>query len=116
MATKEGTSHLTLHLTSGLELRLLVAINAAGGDERPDAGQRSAHASAKQQARPVGRIEKGIPEFAGLVARARDADPGVAGREHEGENAVDDDERADRGARVDPADRRCSLASILFHV
>ena len=104
VATNDGTSHLTLHFTSaGLERGLLVAVDAAGGDERPDAGQRGAYADAQQQAGPVGGIEERVPELAGFVARAGDGDPGIARREHEGENAVDDDERADRCAGIDPA-------------
>ena len=94
---------------AGLEGRLLVAVDAAGGDERPDAGQRSAHAGAQQQARPVGGIEEGVPELAGFVAGAGDGEPGVARREHEGEDAVDDDERRSRGAGIDPAHREVQL-------
>ena len=40
MATNDGTSHFTLHLHhAGFELGLLVAIDAAGGDQRPYACQ-----------------------------------------------------------------------------
>jgi hypothetical protein len=88
---------------------LLVAVDAAGGDERPDAGQRGADAGAQAEAGPVSGIEEGIPELAGLVAGASDGEPGIAGREHEGENAVDDDERADGCAGIDPADDEVQL-------
>ena len=110
MATNDGTSHFTLHFTSDdLSAGLFAAIDAAGADERPDAGQRSAHAGAQQQARPVGRIEECVPELAGLMSRAGHGEPGVARRQHEGENAVDDDQRADRRAGVDPAHRQVQL-------
>ena len=110
MATNEGTSHLTLHLTSDdLSAGLLVAVDAAGADQRPDAGQRGADAAAQQQARPVGGIEERVPELAGLVSRAGHAKPGVARRQHEGENAVDDDERAYRRARIHPAHGQVQL-------
>ena len=78
---------------AGLKLGLLVAVDAAGGDERPYAGQRAADAGAQEEARPVRGIEEGVPELAGLVAGAGDGEPCAAGGEHEGENAVDDDQR-----------------------
>ncbi len=93
----------------GLERGLLVAVDAAGADERPDAGQRGADAGAQQQARPVGGIEECIPELAGFMAGAGDGEPRVARREHEGENAVDDDERADRRGGIDPAHGQVQL-------
>ena len=110
MATKEGTSQRTLQRTVLIfERRLLFAVNLAGGDERPDSGQRAAHADAQQQARPVGGIEEGVPELAGFVAGSRNGEPGVARREHEGENAVDDDERGGRGSGIDPAHGQMKL-------
>ena len=76
-----------------LEFGFLVAVHAAGRDKCPDAGERCAHAHTHEEARPVGGIEERIPELAGFCACARDGEPGVSGRKHEGENAVNDDQR-----------------------
>ena len=84
-------------------------VEAAGGDERPDAGQRAANAGAQEEARPVSGIEEGVPEFARLMTCSGDGQPGVAGREHEGKNAVDDDERKGRSAGINPADFEVQL-------
>ncbi len=110
MATKEGTSHFTLHLTrlvlsSGClspSMRLAVMSAQMPASDAADAG-------AQKEAGPVSGIEEGVPEFAGLVAGSGDGEPGIAGREHEGENAVDDDERADGGAGIDPANLEVQL-------
>ena len=83
--------------------------DARAGDERPDAGQGEADQGAHHQAGPVGGIEEGVPELAGFVAGAGDGEPGVSGGEHEGEDAVDDDQRADGGDGVDPADGEVEL-------
>ena len=102
---KTGTSHATLHLTMlvlsagclspSMRLEVMRAQTPASEVQTP---------TRMQQAGPVSGIEEGVPEFAGFVAGAGNGEPGVAGREHEGENAVDDDERGDGRAGVDPAD------------
>ncbi len=110
MATNEGNEPLDAPLNeAGFERGLLVAIDAAGGDECPDAGQRCANADAQQQAGPVGGIEEGLPEFAGFATGSGNGKPGIAGCEHEGENAIDDDEREHRGDGVDPANFEMEL-------
>ena len=110
VATKDGTSHLTLHWT-----RLVLRAGSLSPSMRLEVMRAQTPASevqtpaAQQQARPVGGIEERVPELAGLVPCAGDREPGVARREHEGENAVDDDERGCRGAGVDPAHSEVQL-------
>jgi len=72
----------------GFELGVLDAVDAAGGDERPDAGQCAADAGAQEEAGPVSGIEECVPEFAGLMAGSGDSKPRIARREHESKNAL----------------------------
>ena len=109
VATNEGTSHLTLHLTrlvfssGSLSPSMRLAVMSA----QMPASERRRRRAAK--ARPVGGIEEGVPEFAGLLACSGDGEPCIARREHEGKNAVDDDEREGGGAGIDPADLEVQL-------
>ena len=64
---------------------------------------------AQEQARPVGRVEEGLPEPAGFLAGARHRQPRLARRQHEGQDAVDDDQGEERGHGIDPADLEVQL-------
>ena len=54
-------------------------------------------------------LKKAFQNLLASWPRSGDGEPGVARREHEGENAVDDDQREGRGHGINPADRQVQL-------
>ena len=76
---------------------LHLAVRQAGGREHHvEAGEADRGERAGEQGGPVGRVEQPVPEAAGREPRA--------GRQHEGEDAVDDGQAEPRGAEIDPPD------------
>ena len=77
---------------AGFEVLVLLH---AGGDEGVDAGEGDADGGAEEEGGEVGGVEEADPELV-------DVDP-TARREHEGDDAVDDDEAGEGGPEVDPS-------------
>ncbi len=78
---------------AGFEVLVLLH---ARGDEGIDAGRgRGRNGGAEEEGREVGGVEEADPELV-------DVEPAARG-EHEGDDAVDDDEAGECGPEIDPA-------------
>ena len=75
-------------------LEVFVFLHACG-DESVDAGEREADGGAEEEGGEVGGVEEADPELVDVQPTARG--------EHEGDDAVDDDEAGEGGPEVDPA-------------
>ena len=68
------------------------------GEDHERRRHHDADAGAQNQARPVGGVEEAVPEGVGFQPSARG--------QHEGDDAVDDDQREVGGDEVEPADQQ----------